>query len=305
MKVAVLIPCLNEEQTIIQVINSFKKKLPLAEIYVYDNNSDDSTYELALQNNIHVKKHLKRGKTNVVLEMFSDINADIYIIVDGDDTYPASAANDMIKVLVEKQADMVVGDRLSNHSYKKENNRLFHNFGNQLIKKLINNTFKASLNDILSGYRVFSKRFVKNYISTSEGFELETDLTLFALNYKLNIEEFSIDYRDRPEGSESKLNTFSDGKRVIIAFFNLLKDYKPFYFFSRIGLISLFFSLLFGFFPVMEYLQYQFVYKVPSFIFSCFLLIISFILILSGLILESINSFDKKKVLHKILHYEK
>lgn len=305
MKIAVLIPCLNEEISIATVINDFKLHVPDAAIYVYDNASTDATFSIAKENGAFVETHKKKGKTNTVLRMFADIEADLYVLVDGDDTYPAKSCNNMINLLLQNQADMVVGDRLSNLSYKKENKRNFHNFGNKLMKSLINYTFNENLNDILSGYRVFSKKFVKTYISLNDGFELETDLTIFALHHKLSIAEYPIEYKDRPLGSESKLNTFSDGSKVIFAFFRLLKNYKPFYFFSRVSFLTLLLSISFGVLPVYEFMKYNYVYKVPSFILSSILLLLCCLFLIAGFILQSISNTEKKKTLHQLLHFKR
>ena len=214
MKTAVLIPCYNEELTIEKVIKDFRKELPDADIYVYNNNSKDKTAEIAKRNGAIVKDEYRQGKGNVVRSMFYDIDADIYVMVDGDDTYPAEFVHKLIEPVVNGEADMAIGDRLSNGTYQKENKRHFHEFGNNLVKKGINVLFKTNLKDIMTGYRVFNKKFVKNMPVMSPKFEIETEMSLYALDKKFIIKEIPIIYRDRPEGSESKLITVSDGMKV-------------------------------------------------------------------------------------------
>ena len=220
-KIAVLIPCYNEELTIEKVVKDFKKELPDADIYVYDNNSKDKTAEIAKNAGAIVKHEYKQGKGNVVRSMFRDIDADIYVMVDGDDTYPAEFVHELIKPIRDGQADMTIGDRLSNGTYQEENKRKFHEFGNNLVKKGINMLFDTKLKDIMTGYRVFNKIFVKNMPVMTPKFEIETEMTLYALDKKYIIKEIPIIYRDRPEGSESKLNTVSDGIKVVKTIFNM------------------------------------------------------------------------------------
>jgi len=302
-KIAVLIPCLNEGLTIERVIKSFQKELNSAFICVCDNNSSDDTVERAEQCNVHVISESIQGKGNAVIKMFSDIDADIYILVDGDDTYPASQVHPMIKLLVETGAHMVVGDRLSNMTYKSENKRRFHNFGNHLIRRLINFFFKSDLQDILSGYRVFDRSFVKNYSSLATGFELETDLTLFALHYELPIKEYPINYKDRPKGSESKLHTIKDGSKVVMTFFDLYRLYKPLSFFSLLSFFLLICGLGLGVMPVYEFIKFHYVYKVPTAILASGLVIISLLFFCCGLILDSITIHDKKNTKLRIRNY--
>lgn len=235
-RIAVIIPCYNEELTIGKVIKDFKNELPDATIYVYDNNSNDRTGDIAKINGAIVKKEFMQGKGNVVRAMFRDIDADLYIMTDGDDTYPACFVNDLIEPIIKGEADMVVGDRLSNGAYLKENKRLFHNFGNNLVRGIINKLFKTSLKDIMSGYRVFNKKFVKNIPVLSNGFEIETEMTLYALDKKYLIKEIPIKYKDRPNGSFSKLNTFRDGIKVIKTIFFVFKNYKPIIIFSFLSI---------------------------------------------------------------------
>ena len=237
MKTAVLIPCYNEELTIEKVIKDFKRELPEADIYVYDNNSKDNTAEIAKKNGAIVKHEYKQGKGNVVRSMFYDIDADIYIMVDGDDTYPAEEVHKLIAPVVNGEADMCIGDRLSNGTYQKENKRHFHEFGNNIVKKSINILFKTGLKDIMTGYRVFNKKFVKNMPVMSPKFEIETEMSLYALDKKYIIKEIPIIYRDRPEGSTSKLNTIKDGIKVCKTIVKMFKNYKPLKFFTTIAVI--------------------------------------------------------------------
>ena len=225
MKTAVLVPCYNEELTIKKVILDFKKALPKADIYVYDNNSTDNSYEIAKDTGAIVKREYRQGKGNVVRSMFRDIDADCYILVDGDDTYPAEASKEIEELILSKKADMVIGDRLSS-TYFEENKRRFHNSGNKLVRKLINTIFKSDISDIMTGIRGFSYEFVKSFPISSKEFEIETEMTIFALNHNFLIKELPIEYRDRMDGSESKLNTFSDGYKVISLLFGLFGDIK-------------------------------------------------------------------------------
>ena len=214
-KIAVLIPCYNEEKTIYEVVTDFKAVLPDATIYVYDNNSSDKTSELAEKAGAVVRKEYKQGKGNVIRRMFREIDAEVYIMVDGDDTYPAECASEMVDAVINKNADMVVGDRLSS-TYFQENKRPFHNFGNSIVRWSINNLFKTSIKDIMTGYRAFSYEFVKTYPVMSKGFEIETEMSIHAVDRNMQVENVIIEYRDRPDGSESKLNTYSDGIKVLL-----------------------------------------------------------------------------------------
>lgn len=241
--IAVLIPCYNEEQTVSKTVKDFKKALPEAKIYVYNNNSKDKTAELAKKAGAIVRNEYQQGKGNVVRSMFRDIDADIYVLVDGDDTYPAKEAGKLIKPVEEGRADMVIGDRLSS-TYYTENKRPFHNFGNDLVRNLVNFLFKAHVKDIMTGYRVFSKKFVKCMPIMSDGFQIETEMTVFSLVYHMNIVEIPITYKDRPEGSVSKLNTYKDGFKVLMKLFDLFKDYRPFMLFGIISIISLAISII-------------------------------------------------------------
>jgi len=303
MKIALLIPCFNEEQTVAQVIRDFRENIPDAEIYVYDNNSTDRTAEIAAENGAIVRHEFQQGKSNVVRSMFREIDADYYIMVDGDNTYPASQVNVLLDEVKKKNCDMVVGDRLSNGTYLKENKRAFHGFGNRLVKSLINYIFKADLKDIMTGYRIFSKRFVKNYPIMYQGFELETEMTIFALNNNLRISEVPIDFTDRPEGSVSKLNTYTDGFKVLLTIFNLFRHYKPLQFFSIFALLFFIASLAFGIPPIIEYFKYNFVYKVPSAILASGLMLFALISFTIGLILDTI-SLNSRKFMQVLLQRE-
>ena len=244
-KIAVLIPCYNESKTIEKVVKDYKKALPEADIYVYDNNSSDGTDKIAEKAGAIVKYEYKQGKGNVIRSMFKDIDADCYLMIDGDDTYPAEHAREMCNYILEGKADMVIGDRLSS-TYFEENKRPFHNFGNVLVRGLINSLFKSKVKDIMTGYRAFSYDFVKTFPILSKGFEIETEMTIHALDKNMGLKEIPVEYRDRPEGSVSKLNTFSDGIKVLKTIARLFKEYKPNIFFGLFGLLFLIISLIFG-----------------------------------------------------------
>lgn len=292
-KIAVLVPCYNESKTVAKVVEDFKRELPNAEIFVYDNNSRDDTFKIAREAGATVKKESSQGKGNAVRSMFRDIEADYCILVDGDDTYPAERAKDLLRE-AEKGFDMVVGDRLSNGAYAKENKRNFHNFGNNLVLFLINRLFGVRLKDIMSGYRVFSRRFVSLYPALCEGFQLETDMTIFALNRKLKIAEVPIDYRDRPKGSESKLNTFSDGFKVIASIFNLYRFFYPLRYFSIVALLFFATGVFLGTPVVLEFIETRYVSKVPSAVLASGIVILSVMIFSNGLILDSIKKSDQE-----------
>ena len=288
-KIAVLIPCYNEELTVEKTVSDFKHVLPDADIYVYNNNSKDRTKELALKAGAIVKDEYRQGKGAVVRSMFRDIDADVYIMVDGDDTYPAEEVEGLIKPVLEGKADMVIGDRLSS-TYYTENKRPFHNFGNSLVKGLINFLFKSDLNDIMTGYRSFSKKFVKCMPVMSDGFQIETEMTIFALTNNMQVVNVPITYRDRPEGSESKLNTFSDGYKVLLTLFNLFKDNRPFLFFGCLSLIIFILGLVVGIPVIDEFIKTAYITKVPSAILAAALMINAFLLISVGIILDAIKN---------------
>lgn len=288
-KVAILIPCYNEEATIKKVINDFQKEIPSADIYVYDNNSTDKTESIALAEGAIVRKEWKQGKGNVVRTMFRDIEADYYIMVDGDDTYPSEYVHDLLKPLQTGRADMVIGDRLSNGTYSEENKRAFHDLGNNLVKGLINKLYSSNINDIMTGYRGFNKFFVKSFPVLSSGFEIETELTIHTLDKRFNVVEIPIIYRDRPEGSESKLNTFSDGYKVLKMIFSLFKNYKPMLFFNIISAVFVFLGIIVGIPVIQEFINYSYVYKVPSAILSVGLIIVGLLLFSCGIILDTVD----------------
>lgn len=285
-KIAVLIPCYNESQTVQKVVADFRRVLPEATIYVYDNNSTDGTADLARTAGAVVRHEYQQGKGNVIRRMFREIDAEAYIMVDGDDTYPAEAAPEMVKAVTEHQADMVVGDRLSS-TYYTQNKRPFHNFGNDLVRFFTNNLFGGQIKDIMTGYRAFSYQFVKTYPVLSRGFEIETEMTIHALHRNMQVENVIIDYRDRPAGSESKLNTYSDGFRVLRTIARLYKNYRPFGFFSTLaavlGIISLCFLA-----PVLgEYFATGLVPRFPTLIVCACVLVAALLLFISGVILSS------------------
>ena len=288
MKTAVLIPCYNEELTIEKVIKDFKKELPDADIYVYDNNSKDKTAQIAKANGAIVKHEYRQGKGNVVRSMFRDIDADIYVMVDGDDTYPAEEVHKLIKPVQEGRADMAIGDRLTNGTYQKENKRHFHEFGNNLVRKSINVLFNTKLKDIMTGYRVFNKVFVKNMPVMSPKFEIETEMSLHALDKKFIIEEIPIVYRDRPEGSVSKLNTVSDGMKVIKTIIKMFKDFKPRQFFWVIALIFVIIGLIVGIPVIVEFAKSGYITKVPSAILATGIMTIALIIGQCGVILDTV-----------------
>lgn len=284
-KIAVLIPCYNESKTIAKVIKDYKKVLPKADIYVYDNNSTDGTDEIARKAGAIVKYEYRQGKGNVIRSMFKDIDADCYLMIDGDDTYPKENAKEMCDLVLEGKADMVIGDRLSS-TYFTENKRPFHNFGNKLVRGLINILFKSNIRDIMTGYRAFSYDFVKTFPVLSKGFEIETEMTIHALDKNFLLKEIPVEYRDRPVGSVSKLNTYSDGFRVLKTIARLFKEYKPTVFFAVISLIFLIISLCFGVPVFIEYFETGLVPRIPTLIFAGFMLIIAILLFICGLILE-------------------
>lgn len=284
-EIAVLIPCYNEEKTIKKVINDFKRELPMAKIYVYDNNSTDKTSEIAKKSGAIVRHEYRQGKGNVIRSMFKDIDADCYLMVDGDDTYSSSKAREMCEYILENKADMVIGDRLSS-TYFKENKRRFHNFGNVLVRRLINFLFKSNISDMMTGYRAFSYSFVKTFPILSRGFEIETEMTIHALDKNMLLKEIPIEYRDRPAGSISKLNTFKDGFRVLKTISRLFKEYKPSIFFGIISFLFLVISVSFGTPVFIEYFKTGLVPRFPTLIFSGFMLMISILMLVCGILLE-------------------
>lgn len=307
MEIAVLIPCYNEELTVEKVVKDFKHELPKAKIYVYDNNSTDKTAEIALKAGAIVRKESRQGKGNVVRSMFRDIEADVYVLVDGDDTYPAEEAPKMIEAVLNREADMVIGDRLSNGTYFEENKRNFHDFGNKLVLGLINWMFNSNLKDILTGYRVYNRFFVKNFPILSEGFQIETEMSVFALNYKFKIKQMPILYRDRPEGSFSKLNTFKDGFRVIRILSSLFKDTRPMLFFGLVSFIFVVLTLIVGTPVILEFMATHYITLVPSAILASGLGILAVLFFVVALILDTMaynHRIDFEHRLNLYLHQE-
>ena len=292
-KIAVLIPCYNEAVTIGKVVKDYKKVLPEATIYVYDNNSCDNTDKIAKKAGAIVRYEYRQGKGNVIRTMFKEIDADCYLMIDGDDTYSAENAREMCNLILEHKADMVIGDRLSS-TYFEENKRPFHNFGNKLVRGLINFLFKSNVKDIMTGYRAFSYEFVKTFPISSKGFEIETEMTIHSLDKNFLLKEVPINYKDRPEGSVSKLNTYKDGFRVLKTIARLFKEYRPIFFFSIMGVIFFIISLIFGAPVFVEYFNTGLVPRFPTLIFSVFLLMISLLLFICGIILDVVVKKHKE-----------
>ena len=306
-KIAILIPCYNEAKTISKVVSDWKKTLPEGIIYVYDNNSSDDTATLALEAGAIVRHEYQQGKGNVIRRMFREIDAECYIIVDGDDTYPAQFGRQMVELVFEKNVDMVIGDRLSS-TYFEENKRPFHNLGNSVVRSSINWLFHTNIRDIMTGYRAFSYLFVKSFPVLSTGFEIETEMSIHAVEKNMSIENIIIDYRDRPEGSESKLNTYSDGIKVLRTIFRLYKNYRPIGFFGCVSLILLLISASM-FIPILiEFIKVGLVPKIPTLIVSGFIAVTAIISFFVGLILETIVEKDRQEYefrLHTILWRKK
>lgn len=298
-KVAVLIPCYNESKTIEKVVTDYKTALPYADIYVYDNNSTDGTDEIARRAGAIVRYEHRQGKGNVIRSMFREINADCYLMIDGDDTYPVENAEQMCMEVLKNKVDMVIGDRLSS-TYFTENKRPFHNIGNVTVRRLVNWFFHGDVTDIMTGYRAFSPLFVKSFPILSRGFEIETEMTIFALDKNLYLKSIPVSYRDRPAGSSSKLNTYSDGFRVIKTIFRLFKDYKPLPFFSFIGCLLILIAGLF-FIPVLtEYIHTGLVPRMPTLVVSGLMLIAGLLMIVCGLILDTVAKNAKQDFEHKM-----
>lgn len=292
-KIAVLIPCYNESQTIKKVVTDWKKELPEAVIYVYDNNSTDNTAEIARNAGAVVRYEYQQGKGNVIRRMFREIDAECYIMVDGDDTYPAEFGREMASKVLERKVDMVVGDRLSS-TYFEENKRPFHNFGNSLVRGTINRLFKSNIRDIMTGYRAFSYLFVKTFPVLSKGFEIETEMSIHAVEKNMLVENVIIEYRDRPEGSESKLNTYSDGAKVLGTIARLYKNYRPFRFFGIAALLLMIISAIM-FVPVLvTYVQTGLVPNFPTLIVSGFVALAAIQAFFAGLILSTLVEKDRQ-----------
>lgn len=294
-KVAVLIPCYNEAVTIGKVVDDFKRVLPDADIYVYDNNSKDDTAAIAEDHGAIVRTEPRQGKGNVVRQMFREIDADYYIMVDGDDTYPAEAAPRLLEPLMNDTADMTVGDRLSNGTYGEENDRAFHGFGNNLVRWLIKVIYGYAFDDVMTGYRAFNRIFVKTTPVLSEGFQIETELSIHAVDKRFRIVDVPIDYRDRPEGSYSKLSTFGDGAKVLRAIASLFKDHKPMAFFGWLALILIVLGLIAGIPVIAEYFQTGLVPRFPTAILAIALVICGALSFTAGIILDTVAKTGRKQ----------
>lgn len=286
-KIAVLIPCYNESKTIEKVVKDYKAALPEADIYVYDNNSKDGTDEIARNTGAIVRYETKQGKGNVIRTMFRDIDADCYLMIDGDDTYPAENARKMCEYVLKDNVDMVIGDRLSS-TYFQENKRPFHNLGNKMVRGLINKIFKNNINDIMTGYRAFSYKFAKTFPVLSKGFEIETEMSIHAIDKNFTLKEIPVQYRDRPAGSVSKLNTYKDGARVLKTIATLFKEYKPSLFFNTISIFFYIIAILFAIPVFSEYFNTGLVPRFPTLIVACISLVIGLLLNVTSLILQVI-----------------
>lgn len=294
-KIAILIPCYNEEITIGKVIDDFRKELPEADIYVYDNNSSDRTNEIAKEHGAIVKFESRQGKGNVVRSMFRDIEADFYIMVDGDDTYPADKVKDLLKPLQDGLADMTVGDRISNGTYGQENKRAFHGFGNNLVRFLIKAIYGHAFDDVMTGYRGFTRTFVKTFPVTSTEFQIETEISIHAVDKRWRIVNIPIEYRDRPEGSESKLNTIFDGAAVLTAITSLSRDTKPILFFGLLAIITFMIALIFGVPVIIDYCQTGLVERFPTAILSASIAILAGLFLTCGIMLDTIMSSNSRQ----------
>ncbi len=292
-EIAVLIPCYNESKTVEKVVKDFRQALPEAVIYVYDNNSIDGTDEIARRAGAIVRYEYRQGKGNVIRRMFREIDAKCYIMTDGDDTYPAEEARKLCEAVLERNADMVVGDRLSS-SYFEENKRPFHNFGNSLVRAAINSMFKSDIRDIMTGYRAFSYQFVKSFPVLSKGFEIETEMSIHAIDKNMHVENVVIQYRDRPEGSESKLNTFADGMKVIMTIMRLYKNYKPMQFFTLIAFVLSLISTVF-LAPVLgDYFNTGMVERFPTLFVCCFVYLSAIQAFFAGIMLSTMKQKNRQ-----------
>ena len=302
--IAVLIPCYNEARTVAKVVADYRAALPQATVYVYDNNSTDGTADLAAAAGAVVRKERQQGKGNVLRRMFREIDAECYLLVDGDDTYPAEAALEMVRAVRERGADMVVGDRLSS-TYFTENKRPFHNFGNSLVRFCINRLFGSQIKDIMTGYRAFSFQFVKTYPVLARGFEIETEMSIHAVERNMRIENIVIEYRDRPAGSESKLNTYSDGLKVLRTIVRLYKNYRPFGFFSMLAALLALCSAGFMVPVVAEYFRTGLVPRFPTLIVCACGMVAALLLFISGVILSSLLTQDARDFEFKLQQAER
>lgn len=302
-KIAVLIPCYNEAKTIKKVVEDFKKELPEATIYVYDNNSKDGTDKIAKEAGAIVKYETRQGKGNVIRTMFREIDAEVYIMVDGDDTYPAESAREMVNAVLEEDVDMVIGDRLSS-TYFTENKRPFHNIGNVTVRALINRIYKSDIRDVMTGLRAFSYKFVKTFPVMSKGFELETEMTIHCLDKNLKVKNVIIEYRDRPADSPSKLNTIPDGIRVIKTIFGFYKNYKPLNFFSLIAFVLFLLGLVFLLPAIITFVQVGDI-RVPSIIVSMLIYVCMLQSIFTGLTLDNIIKNSKQNFEMRLIDCER
>lgn len=294
-KIAVIIPCYNEALTIGKVIDDFRRELPEASVYVYDNNSTDGTAEIANGSGAIVRNEPRQGKGNVCRQMFRDIDADCYLMVDGDDTYPAESARALCEPILAGEADMVVGDRLSNGTYAQQNDRAFHGFGNDLVRTMIKWIYGYGFEDVMTGYRAMSRPFVKTFPVLSEGFQIETELSIHAVDRRWHIVDVPVEYRDRPEGSVSKLNTVSDGLKVLAMIGTLFKDYRPLKFFSLVSLLFCIVGLCAGVPVVTEYLDTGLVPRFPTAILAVAFMFIAALSLATGFILDAVAKVERKQ----------
>lgn len=299
-KIAVLIPCFNEERTIAKVVGDVRRTLPEAAVYVYDNNSSDRTAELAAAAGAEVRYERKQGKGNVMRRMFREIDAECYLMIDGDDTYPLDCAPEMVEKVLSQGADMVVGDRLSS-TYFTENKRPFHNFGNSLMRAGINWLFHTDIKDIMTGYRAFSYEFVKTFPVFSKGFEIETEMTIHAVNYDMQVDNVVVEYRDRPEGSVSKLNTYSDGFKVIRKMLQLYKNYRPLRFFGGLGVFLAAVAALFMIPVLAEFVRIGLVPRFPTLIVCGFMVLAGIQSFFAGMILEVLAAKDRRDFEYRLM----
>ena len=294
-QVAVLIPCYNEALTIGKVVDDFRAVLPEAAIYVYDNNSSDDTAAIACAHGAIVRHEPRQGKGNVVRQMFREVEADYYLMVDGDDTYPAEAAPDLLAPLYEGRADMTVGDRLSNGSYGEENDRAFHGFGNDLVRWLIKVIYGFAFEDVMTGYRAFNRVFVKTMPVMSEGFQIETEISIHAVDRRWRVVDVPITYRDRPEGSESKLSTFNDGAKVLMAITSLFKDYRPLAFFGWVALLLVVVGVFVGIPIIVEFVRTRQVPRLPPARLAVSIVILAGLSLTIGLVLDTVAKSHRKQ----------
>jgi glycosyltransferase involved in cell wall biosynthesis len=305
MKIAVVIPCFNEAMTIAKVVSDFRRELPDADVIVFDNRSTDGSAEIARGAGASVEYVSRQGKGAVIRHIFREIDADVYVMADGDDTYPAEHVHELIRPVAEGAADMAIGDRLSGGQYEAENKRAFHNFGNILLRRLVNYCFKSDIRDIMTGYRVFSKRFARSVPVLSDGFEVETEMTIRSLARRMSIVEVRVPYRDRPEGSVSKLRTFRDGFRVLGAFFRILKDYRPMFFFGLLSLCSMAAGLVCGVPVIVEFVMTRFITHVPLAILATGFVLVAMTMLICGVILDTMVSQERQRNEIDILRFGK